>query len=362
MDSEFPIRKIIHVDMDAFYASVEERDHPELKGRAIAVGFSGGRGVVMTCNYEARKFGVRSALPSKTALRLCPHLLFVRPRMEAYKAVSRQIRQIFHQFTDLVEPLSLDEAYLDVTTNHFGYQSAIYMARLIKEQIWEETGLTGTAGVSYNKFLAKLASDYRKPDGLNYIGPENAESFLGKLAVGKFHGVGAKTAEKMALLGIHTGYDLREWELNALVAKFGKAGQFYYNIVRGWDHREVKPNRPLKSVSIEDTFSEDQTDMAFLHQSLADLNTRLFHRLERNNTFGKTITLKVKYGDFVQVTRSKTFEALITQPSFSQDAILELLSKTEAGERPIRLVGIGMSNFPDEEDMPETFNEELKLF
>lgn len=362
MDSLPPIRKIIHVDMDAFYASVEMRDHPELLGRAIAIGHAGGRGVVMTCNYEARKFGVRSAMPSKTAARLCPHLLFVQPRMDAYKAVSRQIQSIFYEFTDLVEPLSLDEAYLDVTQNKPGYHSAIFMARLIKEEIKARTGLTGTAGVSYNKFLAKMASDYRKPDGLNYISMEMAEAFLEQLPVAKFHGIGAKTAEKMAQLGLHTGSDLKQWERQDLINRFGKAGHFYYDIVRGIDLREVQPHRPMKSVSIEDTFPEDQLDLIVLRQSLSDLNERLFRRLEKKSTFGKTVTLKVKYGDFTQITRSKTAEHFLQSPLESLPLIWELIEKTEAGNRPVRLLGIGISNFQDEGDILAVGDQAPTLF
>jgi DNA polymerase-4 len=261
-----------------------------------------------------------------------------------------------------VEPLSLDEAYLDVSENKLGYQSAIYMARLIKEAIREETGLTATAGVSYNKFLAKMASDYRKPDGLNYIGPEAAASFLEKLPVGKFHGIGAKTAEKMGQLGLHTGADLKTWERQNLVNHFGKAGHFYFDIVRGIDQREVQPHRPMKSVSIEDTFGEDQIEMPVLLASLSDLNERLFRRLERKSTYGKTVTLKVKYGDFTQITRSKTAESFLQSPAECLPLILDLLSKTEAGTRPTRLLGIGISNFPGEDDLSETAQSTLTLF
>src|SRR5678809_923610 len=254
-------RKIIHIDMDAFYASVEQRDNPELKGKAIAVGGSpqGRGGVVATCSYEARKFGVHSAMPSKKALQLCPHLIFISPRFDVYKAVSRQVRQIFHRYTDLIEPLSLDEAYLDVTEDKQGINSAIDIAVLIKNAIKEELHLTASAGISINKFVAKIASDMKKPDGLIFIGPSKIESFVESLPIEKFYGVGKVTAERMKAMNIHTGADLKKLSERELAQHFGKVGKFYFNIVRGIDDRRVEPNQETKSIGAEDTFPEDLT-------------------------------------------------------------------------------------------------------
>lgn len=341
------MRKIIHIDMDAFFASVEQRDNEGLRGRPVAVGgIPGSRGVVAAASYEARKFGVHSAMASTTAARLCPQLVFVRPRFEVYKSVSRQIREIFHHYTDLVEPLSLDEAYLDVTENKKDMHSAIQIAREIRAAIRAETGLTATAGVSFNKFLAKMASGYKKPDGLNFIPAEQAIAFIDSLAIDRFYGIGDKTAEKMAKLGLHTGADLRLADPQFLVRHFGKAGRWYHEVANGQDHRPVVPWRPMKSASVEDTFLEDLTALEALDAQLLRLSDVLMERLRKNQLYGKTITLKVKYADFRQVTRSQSFPLPIRNALEIADAAQALLRKTEAGTTPIRLLGVGQSNFP----------------
>src|ERR687889_824046 len=303
-----PLRKIIHVDMDAFYASVEQRDHPELKGKPVAVG-GGHRGVVTAASYEARPYGVRSAMPSVTAKRRCPELIFVKPRFDVYRAVSQHIRAIFLDYTDLVEPLSLDEAYLDVSEDRLGFGTARAIAEDIRRRIREETGLTASAGVSYCKFIAKLASDYRKPDGLTVIRPEQGPGFVASLPVARFHGVGPVTAKKMESLGIFTGADLRAWSLPELEARFGSSGGWYHRICRGIDDREVKPDRPYKSVSAERTFDEDLRDPERLASELERIAGYAWARVERAEVAGRTVTLKVKFGDFTIITRSKSFGA-----------------------------------------------------
>src|SRR3954447_25101398 len=301
-----PIRKIIHVDMDAFYASVEHRDDPSLRGKPVAVG-GGHRGVVTAASYEARKFGVRSAMPSVTARRRCPELIFVKPHFDVYRAVSQQIRAIFGSYTDLVEPLSLDEAYLDVSEDRLGLGTARAIAEDIRRRIREETGLTASAGVSYCKFIAKLASDYRKPNGLTVITPERGPEFVASLPMSRFHGVGPVTAWKMERLGILTGADLREWSLPALEAQFGRSGSWYWRICRGIDEREVRPDRPYKSVSAERTFDEDLRDPDRLAAELERIAGYAWDRIERAEVVGRTVTLKVKFGDFTIITRSKSF-------------------------------------------------------
>lgn len=346
------LRKIIHIDMDAFYASVEQRDHPELRGKPIAVGGAGGRGVVATCSYEARKFGVHSAMPSITAARLCPGLIFVSPRMDAYKAVSQQIRAIFQSYTDLVEPLSLDEAYLDVTENKPGIRSAIVIAREIREAIFTQTQLTATAGVSYNKFLAKMASGHHKPNGLNFIPQDQAQAFIDSLLIHKFYGIGEKTAEKMKRLGIHNGADLRAQSLTFLRRHFGKMGSYYHQIAMGNDERRVSPDRQTKSVSVEDTFDHDTGDLQMLDVQIARLVPMLLRRVERYSLQGRTLTLKVKYADFTQVTRSESpGYAMLAHEDILARA-RALLRKTDAAERTVRLLGIGLSNFGDEPSKP----------
>src|SRR5438874_2714613 len=339
-------RKIIHVDMDAFYASVEQRDDPSLKGKPVAVG-GGHRGVVMAASYEARKYGIRSAMPSVTAKRRCPELIFVKTRFDVYRAVSQQIRAIFLDYTDLVEPLSLDEAYLDVTEDRRGLGSARAIAEDIRRRIREECQLTASAGVSYCKFIAKLASDYRKPDGLCVITPEKGPEFVASLPVARFHGVGPVTAQKMERLGIHTGADLRDWSLPALQAHFGSSADWYWRIARGIDEREVKPDRPYKSVSAERTFDEDLRDPERLAAELERIAGYAWDRVERAEVIGRTVTLKVKYGDFTLITRSKSFSG--TAPD--QDAFAAAGQALLAGLLPlpkgIRLLGLGLHNLTE---------------
>src|SRR3954469_21914419 len=303
--------------MDAFYASVEQRDDPELRGKAVAVGGQH-RGVVMAASYEARKYGVRSAMPSVTARRRCPELIFVKSHFDVYRAVSQQIRAIFFDYTHLVEPLSLDEAYLDVTEDRRGLGSARAIAEDIRRRIREECQLTASAGVSYCKFIAKLASDHRKPDGLCVITPERGPEFVASLPVARFHGVGPVTAQKMQGVGILTGADLREWTLPALEAQFGSSGSWYYRICRGIDEREVKPDRPYKSVSAERTFDEDPRDPERLAAELERIAGYAWERVKRAEVIGRTVTLKVKYGDFTLITRSRSFPAPVPdQGAFS---------------------------------------------
>jgi DNA polymerase-4 len=341
-----PLRKIIHVDMDAFYASVEQRDEPSLKGQPVAVG-GGHRGVVMAASYEARKYGVRSAMPAVTAKRRCPELIFVKTRFEVYRAVSQQIRAIFLDYTDLVEPLSLDEAYLDVTADRHGLGSARAIAEDIRRRIREETQLTASAGVSYCKFIAKLASDHRKPDGLCVITPEKGADFVASLPVARFHGVGPVTAQKMERLGIVTGADLRDWSLPALQAHFGSSADWYWRICRGIDEREVKPDRPYKSVSAERTFDEDLRDPQRLAEELDRIAGYAWDRVQRADVLGRTVTLKVKFGDFTIITRSKSFAGSVRdQPAFATagQALLAALHPLSKG---IRLLGLGLHNLTE---------------
>jgi DNA polymerase-4 len=344
-------RKIIHVDMDAFYASVEQRDDPSLKGRPVAVG-GGHRGVVAAASYEARKFGIRSAMPSVTARRRCPHIVFVKPRFEVYRSVSQQIRGIFAQYTDLIEPLSLDEAYLDVTKDRLGLGSARAIAQDIRRRIREEVGLTASAGVSYCKFIAKLASDYRKPDGLTVITPERGPEFVASLPVARFHGVGPVTARKMEKLGISTGADLREWSLAALEVQFGSSGSWYFRICRGIDDREVKPDRPYKSVSAERTFDEDIIDPERLAAELERISTYAWDRVLRAEVTGRTVTLKVKFGDFTIITRSRSFGSAVPDRSSFAAAGQALLTPLHPLPRGIRLLGLGLHNLSERAGEP----------
>src|SRR3954470_18026024 len=338
-----PSRKIIHVDMDAFYASVEQRDAPELRGKPVAVG-GGHRGVVTAASYEARPFGVRSALPSVTAKRLCPDLIFVKPRFDVYRTVSHQIRAIFFDYTDLVEPLSLDEAYLDVTEDRHGLGSARAIAQDIRRRIREECRLTASAGVSYCKFIAKLASDHRKPDGLTVITPERGQEFVASLPVARFHGVGPVTARKMERLGITTGADLQAWSLTQLQAHFGSSAEWYWRIARGIDEREVKPDRPYKSVSAERTFDEDLSDPDRLAAELERIAGYAWDRVKRAEVAGRTVTLKVKFGDFTIITRSKSFAAPVPDESAFTAAGQALLAGIFRLPRGIRLLGLGLHN------------------
>ena len=344
-----PSRKIIHVDMDAFYASVEQRDDPELRGRPVAVG-GGHRGVVAAASYEARKFGVRSAMPSVTAKRRCPDLVFVKPRFDVYKAVSLQIRAIFADYTDLIEPLSLDEAYLDVTEDRRGLGSARAIAEDIRARIRAETRLTASAGVSYCKFIAKLASDHRKPDGLCVITPERGPEFVGSLPVARFPGVGPVTARKMEALGIVTGADLREWTLPQLEAHFGSSGHWYWRICRGIDEREVRPDRPYKSVSAERTFDEDLSEAARLADELERIAGYAWARIERAEVAGRTVTLKVKYADFEIITRSKSFASLVPDQAAFAAAGQALLAALFPLPKGVRLLGLGLHNLSEGED------------
>ncbi|WP_307378221.1 DNA polymerase IV [Chitinophaga terrae (ex Kim and Jung 2007)] len=351
MDSEQHIthRKIIHIDMDAFYASVEQRDNPVYRGKAIAVGGSpeGRGGVVATASYEARKFGVRSAMPSKKALQLCPHLIFIRPRFDAYKAVSAQIREIFSRYTDLIEPLSLDEAYLDVTEDKLQIGSAIEIARQIKQAIRDELQLTASAGISINKFVAKIASDLNKPDGFTFIGPSSIENFMEGLAVEKFHGVGKVTADKMKKMGLYTGADLKRLSEQELKNYFGKVGSFYYQIVRGIDNRAVQPHRETKSLGAEDTFPVDLTTLEEMEVELEKIGQTVYNRLQRYQLKGRTITLKVKYNDFRQITRNQSFPFPVGDYETIVATAKQLLAATLADDHKIRLLGITLSNFQD---------------
>jgi DNA polymerase-4 len=345
------VRKIIHIDMDAFYASVEQRDRPELRGRPVIVGGDPkARGVVAACSYEARKFGVHSAMASATAFRLCPDAVFIRPRFDVYRAVSTQIREIFYEYAELVEPLSLDEAFLDVTQNYKGMPSATLIAREIKRNIYERTGrLTASAGVSFNKFLAKVASDMNKPDGITVVTPEMADAFIDRLPIRKFFGVGKVTEEKMFNLGIKTGADLKRFAKEELIRIFGKSGSYFYDIAHGSDDRPVEPNRIRKSFGQETTLAEDIDDTGRMEEILDGLAGDLENSLLKREAKGRTVTLKVKYFDFQSVTRSVT----ITEPADSAAVIMKyirpLLAKTDAGAKKVRLLGISVSNFGDQQ-------------
>lgn len=357
-------RKIIHIDMDAFYAAVEQRDFPEYRGKPIIVGGSpSGRGVVATASYEARKFGIHSAMSSIRAIQLCPTAIFVRPRFEAYHAVSRQIREIFSRYTDLIEPLSLDEAYLDVTTDKLGIGSAITIAQAIKDAIQSELHLSASAGISSNKFIAKIASDMNKPDGLTFIGPSKIERFMENLPVDKFFGVGKVTADKMKKMGFYTGADLKKSSEKELQLKFGKAGLFYYQILRGIDHRAVRPNRETKSIGTEDTFSKDLSDIEEMKTELHYLAEKLAERMKNNDSAGKTLTLKVKYADFSQITRSESSAKAISGYAQIMKIAVKLLNSVATPDMQVRLLGISISNFkttPPKSTYPDP--DQLKLF
>jgi DNA polymerase-4 len=359
------VRKIIHIDMDAFYASVEQRDNPQYRGKPIAVGGSpeGRGGVVATASYEARKFGVRSAMPSKKAKQLCPEIIFVRPRFDVYKAVSNKIREIFERYTDIIEPLSLDEAFLDVTEDKQNIGSALDIAQLIRKAIKEELQLTASAGVSINKFIAKIASDINKPDGLAFIGPSKIESFMEKLPVEKFFGVGKVTAEKMKSKGLHTGADLKKLSEAELVKNFGKPGRFFYKIIRGIDDREVQPNRESKSVGTEDTFSSDLTQLEEMNFELNKIALSVHERLKRNKLKGRTITLKIKYHDFRIITRSQSFAVALDDFEIILETAKKLLEFTEPEGSRIRLLGISLSNFGETQFRPREISpDQLNLF
>jgi len=334
--------------MDAFFASIEQRDDPSLRGKPVAVGGSSDRGVVAAASYEARVYGVHSAMPSKIAARKCPGLIFVKSRFDIYKADSAKIMEIFRDYTDLVEPLSIDEAFLDVTINKVGMPSATIIARDIKRRIKEVTGLTASAGISVNKFLAKIASDQDKPDGLFVIKPEELLDFIESLPVTKFFGVGPSTARKMHDLQLFTGGDLRRSDFSMLVRNFGKSGVFFHNIANGIDERPVITRRVRKSVGIENTFSQDLNTRDEMLTELGNLEKALWERVKRHGSYGKTLTLKIKYYDFEQITRSQTFPDYINDSKFVHQAVLDLLNLADF-EKPVRLFGISISNFKDNE-------------
>lgn len=358
MQEPIPNRKIIHVDMDAFYASVEQLDNPELRGKPLAVGGSEHRGVVSAASYEARKFGVRSALSGTLAKKYCPELIFVRPRFDRYKEISNKIRNIFHDYTDLVEPLSLDEAYLDVTINKKGNPSASLIAQEIRKRIYDELGLTASAGISINKFVAKVASDYNKPNGQKTIGPDEVIPFLEQLPIRKFYGVGKVTTEKMYQLGIFTGLDLKNKSLEFLEKHFGKAGTFYYNVVRGIHNGQVRSNHIAKSVAAEHTFNENLTSEIFMLDKLERIAAELERRLKKHNISGKTVTLKIKYSDFSQQTRSKTLPYFISDKALMLETAKELLFQ-ERMKESVRLLGISLNNLNSE--VKKTVEVQLKF-
>jgi DNA polymerase-4 len=347
--------------MDAFYASVEQRDNQALRGKPVAVGYSEARGVVATASYEARKFGIHSAMPSLTARNKCPQLIFVPPRFEVYQEVSMQIREIFEEYTDLVEPLSLDEAFLDVTVNRKNNPSASLIAKEIKQKIVEKTGLTASAGVSVNKFLAKIASDWKKPNGFFVIPPEESEKFVENLKIEQFHGVGRVTAQKMHENRIYTGFDLKQRSEIELVRLFGKAGHSLYLNARGIDPREVEPNRATQSISTETTFLKDKDNRILLTTELYHLAKEVFGRMEEENFYGRTFTIKVKYADFKLITKSKTLPQKITDFHQFWPIAREVMKRIDLSGQAVRLLGFGISN-ADEETDKKHIQMELKLF
>ncbi len=341
-------RKIIHVDMDAFFASVEQRDYPHLRGKPVAVGGLGERGVIAAASYEARVFGVRSAMPSSVAKRKCPHLIFVKHRFDQYKAVSRQIREIFEKYTNLVEPLSLDEAFLDVTHNKLGLKSAMFIAQEIKREIFDETQLTASAGVSINKFVAKIASDMNKPNGITTILPEEVIPFIEKLDVNKFFGVGKVTGEKMKRLNINTGADLKKLSALEMNQHFGKLGNYLYDAVRGIDLRPVQANRIRKSFSNETTYSYDLLDDQDIYEEIKKLVSKLFDDSIRSKIQGRTVHIKIRLDDFTTMSRSKTFLSFVSSKKQIFESCIELFEKVPRNHQGIRLIGVGLSNLNTE--------------
>jgi DNA polymerase-4 len=352
------MRKIIHIDMDAFFASVEQLDNPELKGKPVAVGGSGERHVVAAASYEARKFGVRSAMPSVTAKRLCPDLIFVRHHFDRYEEMSGKVFEIFYEYTDVVEPLSIDEAFLDVTDDKKKIGSATLIAKEIKAEIRQRTGLTASAGISYNKFLAKIASDIKKPDGLFVIKPEAAESFIEELPVEEFYGIGKVTAGKLHKLGIHKGSDLKRLDLQDLIRNFGKAGKFYFDIVRGIDDRPVETESERKSIGTELTYEKDLTTDFEIIAELYKVEKELMERLEHAGTTGRTITVKVKFSDFRQITRSKTLQCYIHDFETLHREVSEIRKSLNLAGSKIRLLGVSISNLESEDNV----ESQLELF
>ncbi|HIC30551.1 MAG TPA: DNA polymerase IV [Flavobacteriaceae bacterium] len=353
MQNDLPIRKIIHVDMDAFYASVAQMDNPDLKGKPIAVGGGSARGVISAASYEARKFGVKSAMSGQLAKKLCPDLIFVRTDFERYKEISNKIRAIFFDYTDLVEPLSLDEAYLDVTLNKKGNPSASLIAEEIRNRIYNEVGLTASAGISINKFVAKVASDYNKPNGQKTVNPEEVLDFLEDLDIRKFYGIGKVTAEKMYQKGIFTGKDLKSKPLEYLEQHFGKSGSYYYYIVRGIHNSQVKPNRIRKSLAAERTFSKNLSSEIFMHEKLEHIAEEVSKRLSKSKIAGKTVTLKIKYSDFTLQTRSKTLPYFFADKSVILETAKDLLYQ-EKLSNSVRLLGISLSNLNTEQNTKKT--------
>lgn len=344
-------RKIIHVDMDAFYAAVEQRDDPDLRGKPVCVGGGPhGRGVVQTCSYEARKYGIHSAMSSSKAYRLCPHAIFVPPRFDVYKSVSNQIREIFHGYTDLVEPRSLDEAYLDVTENKKGISSSEKIATEILNKIKKETGCTASAGVSFNKFLAKVGSDFNKPNGIMVIRREEADEFIDNLPIRKFRGVGKVTEKKMKEFGINTGADLKKYSKEELRRYFGKSGNYFYNMAHAIDQRDVHYTRGRRSIGNERTFHVDITDITEIMEKLEHISQRLTDTMKRYEIKGKTITVKVKYHDFRRISRSITLKTPIDDPKVIMSNVQRLISKTDLGKKKVRLVGISISNLTTHSD------------
>ncbi len=339
--------------MDAFYTSIEQRDDPALRGNPVAVGGSAKRGVVASASYEARQFGVRSAMPSITAKRLCPDLIFVKHRFPVYREASSQIREIFHQYTDLVEPLSLDEAYLDVTENKVGLASATMIAEEIRQNIFEKTQLTASAGVSFNKFLAKVASDINKPNGTKIITPEEAIEFIEKLPIKKFFGIGKVTAQKMEKMGIRTGADLKRFSEIDLSKRFGKAGRHFYRIVRAEDNRPVNPNRIRKSIGAERTFSEDLTKMEDMRDRLSHIAGIVFEYMVQHENFGRTVTLKAKTPDFKLITRSKSFGSEVRSLEALNRVVFDLLEESKEELKEVRLLGVTVSNLEKENEMED---------
>ncbi|MGJ8665250.1 MAG: DNA polymerase IV [Patiriisocius sp.] len=352
MEFDLPLRKIIHVDMDAFYASVEQLDDPILRGKAIAVGGGGSRGVVSAASYEARKFGVRSAMAGSLAIKLCPHLIFVKTRFDRYREISDKVRKVFYEYSDLVEPLSLDEAYIDVTENKKGNPSATLIAQEIRAKIFERTGLRASAGISINKFIAKVASDFNKPNGQKTVPPEEVLKFLEVLDIKKFYGVGKVMKEKMYRHGIYTGADLKTKSVEFLEEHFGKSGAYYYNIVRGIHNSQVKAERTRKSLAAERTFSENISSEIFMIEKLENIATEVERRLKKSKVAGKTVTLKIKYSDFTLQTRSKTLSLYIASKDLIMETVKELLFQ-EGMKNSVRLLGISMSNL-NNEDKTET--------
>ncbi|MFY0674396.1 MAG: DNA polymerase IV [Bacteroidia bacterium] len=344
------LRKIIHIDMDAFYASVEQHDNPELKGKPVAVGGNQSRGVIAAASYEARAFGVKSAMPSKIATQKCRHLIFVKPRFARYKEISNQIREIFFEYSNLVEPLSLDEAYLDVTENKKGIALATEIAQEIRNKILDQTGLTASAGISYNKFLAKTASDVNKPNGMFLIHPLKAEAFVDELPIERFFGIGKATAAKMRKMDIEKGRDLRQISLQNLIKSFGKAGNYYFNICRAIDNREVKPDRKAKSVSVENTYSNDLENLNDLKAALRALIDSLEKRIKNKGFAFKTVVLKLRYNDFETISRNKSITNYTQDAENIENMAFELLNEFENLKKPVRLLGIGISNLLRPED------------